>query len=1496
MEIFKAPSVTAVREEDRLKGTSNYQQWKRYMKTFYGIYLNPLIKSDADETAPKEGDQGFDRWQALQAWGCAQIGTSLALKEDNPIPEDANSALQIWASLAKAFDPASASSLLVETLKVLKLSIPNNPTLEEFDQTFQRYRTDIERAKAKGLTLENLYAIIAIQALPSNFSTPLQIMTSNKAQVPDLDTVISTMRGHLEVDGAGSTSRDSALFASTSRSSSRRLSQSNYGKGEPPGPCPACKKTGHWLSDCRDKRGEELRESKRKAREERSKEKEKKKAQVAEEEEEDTVGIAVDESYKDAVALVASTGAETTSPTIIDTGATCHIVKDASLLTNVKSITPARIRGLGGVSVAARAGNLKLKSNLGRSFHLNRVLVLPEASHNLISTARLEDDFATSVTIKNGSLRIFDRNGKLAAEATRTKRSSLFHFQGDVAPDASTGEYSLIASLEKTDPLTAHRRMCHLSLVSTMKLASQSSLSSTNDVNASKSLLHDSDEVKNCEACEIAKAKRFPHPPNSNRSTRRLDLIHSDLLEMPTRSVGGARYIITFLDDKSRYLDIAILGKKSESLDAFKEFVAKVETQTGEKVKRLRSDNGGEYTSSAFSAYCKSKGIEHEWSTAYTPEENARAEAVNETITTRTRAMLLDSGLGKEWWAEAAVTAKETYNLSPHSAIEHNTPFAEYHARQPSYDHLRAFGCEAIVHIPKERRNKLEATAFKGVFIGYGGSRKQYRIMDPSLPPRKAVKVVSAVKFNETIFPLKKDYISGSLKASKALPPSVCPHAPHDVPPSTQILLTRSPSNAAGKQDHEKNESTSPRPSPSDENPHWPLPQIRDLPEQQQSHNSLKVPSASSPISPSLPYSEKIANEPAAATPSPTLASPSPAHISPQQQHLPTIQEEPTPESPDPLDLLGAAAEEESDNPFDAWVRGGAGSAQDYRAFLAGKGAEGVDVETFTLPTDDPRTAKEARASEDAAKWDLGMLEEVHSLIRTEAEGGYGVLEVVNRGDLPRGATILPSKYVYARKRNALGKVVDHRTRLVVMGSQQVEGKDYFETYSPTLKAPSLRLLFALAAREGYILEQSDVSKAYLHGELGPDEQEMYMLLPSCVAELDPSLAGKIVRLKKALYGLKQAGRAWRRKMTSVLIPEGYHPSKSDECFLVHKRQTDSGTEYDYMTIFVDDQIHASKSQAEVDRQKAILKKHFKLKELGTPSQILGIQATKTEEGGWHLALSRYCKSLVDRFLGSTWRRVHLPLDSASFIPPVDTSAPPTRKSLYSSIIGSLIYAAHSVRPDIAYAVGVLSKFAAGPTEEHVQLALRVVRYLGTYPDLGLHYTKDGGDIKGYADASFADREGMRSTSAVVWTMAGAPIIWRSSTQHRAAGATGEAEFLALSEASKDAVWLKSLHLEAGRPIRSPLPLYSDATAALSYANDSSHHRRFRQVRINEQIVKDAIVDGTVATEKVDTAEQLADSLTKAMPREKFEAHRRALHLTEPPPAGSRGGVEERGS
>ena len=88
MEIFKAPSVTADREEDHLKGTSNYQQWKRYMKTFYGIYLNPLIKPDADETAPKEGDQGYDRWQALQAWGCAQIGTSLALKEDNPIPED----------------------------------------------------------------------------------------------------------------------------------------------------------------------------------------------------------------------------------------------------------------------------------------------------------------------------------------------------------------------------------------------------------------------------------------------------------------------------------------------------------------------------------------------------------------------------------------------------------------------------------------------------------------------------------------------------------------------------------------------------------------------------------------------------------------------------------------------------------------------------------------------------------------------------------------------------------------------------------------------------------------------------------------------------------------------------------------------------------------------------------------------------------------------------------------------------------------------------------------------------------------------------------------------------------------------------------------------------------------------------------------------------------------------------------------------------------------
>ena len=1473
MTTVKVPSVARVDDSIKLRGTENWPEWELFMGASFGITLDPLIAEGAKR--PEGADEAAE-WDALTQWANSQILAAIDFKAVGlPIAKDTRSTKDLWDRLNKLFNPESASTLLVEALKVLNLSMPSSPTVAEYDTLVRDFKADVERAKGKGMDIDSLLSIIFLHALPPSMETTVKIATKNRSEVPKLEYLTSTIRDQVVVDNASST-RESALSASSVRDS-RSKSRSSTPR-PPPAPCPACE-GNHWLRECKDAKGVKMRKEKKAAWEAKKKGKE----TAAKAEEEEEASTAFEEAY------IATNSTTSASTIIADTGATVHISPTTTNLSDVHNINPIRIRGLGGYSVATQAGQLELKTNKGQLLKLRRVLVLPSSSHTLISTSRLEDDYNYNFSIASGVMSMRNAQGDVVATASRRPSSRLFHFDGSFLSSARFhGESALTASKE-VDLLTAHRRLCHLSLTSTQKLASPPS----GDVNANKSSVHDLSEVINCEPCQLAKAKRHSHPSNPDRATQRLELVHSDLLELDERTHGNCKWAVTFMDDHSRYLEIYLLGKKSETLEVFKTFVAKSERQLGLKVKSIRSDHGGEYESHKFEDFCKSSGIEHQFSSAYTPEENGRAEAVNETITSRTRALLLDSGLSKRWWGEAMMNVVHTYNRSPHSALGGETPFALYHLKPPRYSHLRAFGCRVHVHIPRERRKKLDPTSYPGIFVGYGQSFKQYRIMDPAQPPRRSIRVVSAVKFSENVFPYKKDDISGSLKATTALPPSVRLNTSEPGSASGQTLLTRTTSSSDDQDDGVKYYSVTSRPSPSAPNPHWPLPSVRDLPEQQSSQSKPNTSSRDSPDRSSPLYGKNTAEDQPSPSPSPTPTSPSLSHQSPEQQHLPSIKEEPTTESPDPIDLLGNSAEEE--NPFDELARGGASSFEAFQALLAGTGTDGDGelgtMDEFTLPSDDPKTAKQARAAPDAPQWEAGMMEEFTSLITPESEGGYGVLQIVDRSAVPKDKTILPSKYVYARKRDSLGKVIDHRARLVSMGSQQVEGKDYFETYSPTLKSPSLRILFALATKHDLILEQSDISKAYLHGELEENERNtMYMLIPPVLVDLDPSLAGKAVLLKKALYGLKQAGRAWRKKLTGVLIPDGYKPTKSDECLLV-KRHDTSPVSWSYMTIFVDDQLHAAAKQSEIDHQKSILKSHFKLKELGSPSTILGIQAQKTADG-WHLSIPRYCETLARRFLGDNFRRVHIPMEPSAQIPPLDPSSPPHLRKQYSQLIGCLIYAAHAVRLDISYAVGVLGKCAAGPTEEHIKLALRVVRYLATYPKLGIQYRKDGGDPQGFADASFADGEKMRSTSGVVWTMAGGPVIWRSASQLRAASSTGEAEFLALSEASKDAVWLKSIHAEAGVPLKNPLTLQSDSTAALAYARDSAHHRRFRQVRVDEQVAKDAIADGTINAVKVGTKEQLADSLTKALPRESYQEHKRALSIIEPPPTGSRGGVE----
>jgi hypothetical protein len=229
----------------------------------------------------------------------------------------------------------------------------------------------------------------------------------------------------------------------------------------------------------------------------------------------------------------------------------------------------------------------------------------------------------------------------------------------------------------------------------------------------------------------FAQGKNIKNPflKSDNKSEGVLELIHSYACgPMPSTSITGYVYYVSFIDDYSRKTWVYFLKSKDEVFGKFKEFKALIKNLFERNINILKSDNGGEYTSKEFVNFCKYVWIKRELTTPYNPQKNGVAERKNGTVMEAVKTMIHDQDLPMHLWPEAARIAFYIQNILSHSPLGFKTPKEMFSGNKPELSHLKIFGCPVFVHILKEKRTKLDPSGKKGIFFGYCKVSKDFRI------------------------------------------------------------------------------------------------------------------------------------------------------------------------------------------------------------------------------------------------------------------------------------------------------------------------------------------------------------------------------------------------------------------------------------------------------------------------------------------------------------------------------------------------------------------------------------------------------------------------------------------------------------------------------------------------------------------------------------------------------------------------------------------------
>ena len=518
-------------------------------------------------------------------------------------------------------------------------------------------------------------------------------------------------------------------------------------------------------------------------------------------------------------------------------------------------------------------------------------------------------------------------------------------------------------------------------------------------------------------------------------------------------------------------------------------------------------------------------------------------------------------------------------------------------------------------------------------------------------------------------------------------------------------------------------------------------------------------------------------------------------------------------------------------------------------------------IQAGAASTPEPTSFRQSQQRSDADLWQKACEEEM------EAHRLNGTWEIVK---LPPGKRAIGSRWFMKVKHNADGSLDRYKSRLVAKGYSQRPGFDFKETFAPTVRYSTIRIVLALAALEDLELRSVDISHAYLNGTL---EEEIYMTQPEGFEVGGPDHVCKLV---KSLYGLKQAGRVWNKTLHSALSSMGFNRVQSDHGLYIYFRDDVRLL----MPVFVDDITLACNDGAKIDSVIQELSQHFKLRDLGPTTQLLGIEIHRDRPNRQlSISQSQFISNLIQEHGLSDSKPVTTPLNpgtrlSTSMCPQNDAEALEMQQYPYISVVGSLMYLAVTTRPDIAYAAGVLARFNSNPGPAHWQAAKHVLRYLKgtTHHKLVYQPSTSPEPFITYSDADHGGNpDNGKSTGGYVVKIGSGAVSWSSKLQPLVALSTTEAEHISAVEAGKEILWMRQFMGELGYDISGPSLLRMDNQSAIAVSKNPEHHSKTKYLSLRLFWLRDAVQDGLIALTFVGTQEMAADIFTKALDRFKVQ-------------------------